>query len=166
MRSQSFKFVVLATCLLISTHAYSYEQKKCPLSEVFYGKEESVKVFRPTDQEFGELSVVVNSVTRTPHGEKVGIAVLRRTNLELNSLTPGPHAMYETSTTVILPEGTFTTLSVSDYDKELVTKTIERPIIGGTGKYAGARGVVQLDPISSSLKGHHKATLKAEVFCD
>ncbi len=166
MKVQSLKFIALVIFALIASQVSAQDRKKCDLSEILYGKEESVKVSRPTGQEFGELSVVVNSVTRTPHGEKVGIAVLRRTNLELNSLTPGPHAMYETSTTVILPEGTFTTLSVSDYDKELVTKTIERPIVGGTGKYAGARGVVQLDPISSSAKGHHKATVKAEVFCD
>ncbi len=165
MKIKIFKFAVLFSCTLMASQAYS-QQKRCLLSETYYSKSESFQTSRVNNQDFGELSVVVNSLSRTPDGEKVGTAISRRIHLGLDSLTPAPHAMYETSATIILPEGTFTSLSVSDYEKDRVTKVIERPVMGGTGKYAGARGVVRLEPIDVGGKVRHKGTVQVEVFCD
>lgn len=166
MKTYIFKFITLVTSIFITGQAFSQDQKRCLLSETYYSKNESFRTSQVNSQDFGELSVIVNSLSRTPDGEKVGTAISRRIHLGLESLTPGPHAMYETSATIILPEGTFTTLSVSDYDKDRVTKMIERPVMGGTGKYAGARGVVRLEPIDSGNKVRHKGIVQIEVFCN
>lgn len=149
--------------LFVSSSVFAQTTKTCLLDTFIYPSQQSYEVIsKPGQTEVGQTSMTVYSLSRTEGGEKVGIAVIKRINLGLASLTPGPESMYETAGTFFLPEGTFNTFGVSDYDHEVITKKLERPMTGGTGKYAGVRGVLTLEPLNKiDLKG----VIKAVVPC-
>ncbi len=165
MNKLQFSRLALLILSINTLPAFAQEQPKCVRNDVLYATETTSKKSTYQTGDFGELSVSTHALSQKPNSEKVGDAVTRKINLHLKSLTPGPESMYEVSGTVFMPDGTFTTLSVSDYDKDKTTKTIERPIVGGTGKYAGARGTILIEPLASTGKRQHKLTMTMEVFC-
>ena len=83
------------------------------------------------EDKFGEMPVIVSSLSKIKDGEKVRYAIFKKTKLGLHSLTPSPNGMCETSTTIFEPEETWTNLSGSDYDKYYISTKIIRLIVGG-----------------------------------
>ena len=159
------KYAVPGLVFLASQAALAAPPKNCAIEEVLYGRNRETKSATGDGGQVGAVAVMVNSVSRDRGGPEIGIAIVRTVNLGLHSLTPGPGALYDSSATIFLADGTFTTVTVSDYDRDAVAKKIERAVVGGTGKYAGARGVVVIEPIAGGGRGEHKATFSGEVFC-
>lgn len=170
--SPALSFLALLSFFSISSQVFAQAYEDCLIEEVFYGNQRAEKVKVGDKQaarekpgnlnQTGGFAVRVASLSKTSGGEQVGYSVVRRTNLGLSSVTPGPNSMYEQATTHFLPEGKLVTLGIADYDSELVSQVSERAIVGGTGKYAGAQGVI----IREMLNKHElKATIKARVPC-
>lgn len=158
-------YAVAGMALLASPGAFAAPPANCGIEEVFYGKSREARSTTGDGSQLGAIAVMVNSISRERGGPEAGIAIVRTVNLGLHSLTAGPGAMYDSSATIFLADGTFTTVTVSDYDRDVIAKRIERAVVGGTGKYAGARGVVVIEPIVGGARGEHKATFSGEVFC-
>lgn len=89
------------------------------------------------------------------HGELLD----RKTNKVIGSFSsraivmvvdmPGGTREHDTITNYYLPGGLVTSVGMATYTQgvNLPTEVVERAIVGGTGKYAGARGVLTMTPI-------------------
>lgn len=154
-------------CAIGSQNIYANPQSNCQLSETYYLKREGSRILlTPVNSEIGQVSVTTHSISAIRGGEKLGTTISKRVNLDAMVVAPGvTDSVYELSTTAFLPDGIFVVLSAVDAGTNAYTKTVQRPVIGGSGKYAGARGTITVEPLKDSQTVEYKLTLNAEVFC-
>lgn len=156
----------LIMCALGSQETFAQTQSNCQINETYFIKREGARVIlNPENSGVGQQSVTAHTISKERGGEKIGVTITKRVNLGMASLTPGVDGIYEISTTAFLPNGLFVTLSAVDADKDTYSKTVEKPIIGGTGRYTGARGTITTEPLKDSQTFEYKITLNAEVLC-
>lgn len=161
-----YKIALFLICSIGATSVLAQAQTNCPVNESYYLKREGSRIIlNPEKSGVGQESVTAHAISITRGGEKIGVTITKRINLGMPALTPGVEGMYELTSTAFMPNGQIAIYSAVDADKDAYSNTVVRPVIGGTGKYAGARGTISVEPIKNSETIEYKLTLNIEVLC-
>lgn len=149
-----------------SPQAYAVQTPKlCALEEQYFIRTfERVQPNKQHASNGDEVTILVSEIAHTPKGERIGLNIARLTHLGLNHITPGAKGMTEALVTNFLPEGNLVSLQIIDSDQS-GPHQVERPIIGGTGKYKGAQGIFIREPVSMDGTQFFKLTFKLNVQC-
>lgn len=161
-----YKIALFLICSTGSAALSAQTQTNCPINESYYLKREGSRIIlTPENSGVGQASVTAHAISKTRGGEKIGVTITKRVNLGMAALTPGAEGMYELTSTAFMPNGQIAIYSAVDADKDTYSNTVVRPVIGGTGKYAGARGTIIVEPIKDSETIEFKLRLNIEVLC-
>ena len=160
-----FVLVVLFSPLALAKKVSAQQARLCPLEETYFIRTvERVETAPQSGVTPGESTILASEISREPGGPRIGLNIARLTTLGLPHMTPGAKGMVEASVTNFLPDGHLVSLQIIDSDQTGPT-VIERPIIGGTGKYRGAQGVFIREPVKSGEQSYFRITFKINVMC-
>ena len=164
---QSRLIMALAMLFVInSPRVYAAQTPKlCALEEQYFIRTlERVQPNKQHASDVSEVTILVSEITHTPRGERIGLNIARLTHLGLNHITPGAKGMTEALVTNFLPNGDLVSLQIIDSDQSGAHQ-VQRPIIGGTGKYKGAQGIFIRESVTVEGMQFFKLTFRISVQC-
>lgn len=168
MKVVQAKYLVAMAALYVANFPPAFAAqtpKLCALEEQYFIRAfERVQPNKQHASNGDEVTILVSEIAHTPKGERIGLNIARLTHLGLNHITPGAKGMTEALVTNFLPEGNLVSLQIIDSDQS-GPHQVERPIIGGTGKYKGAQGIFIREPVSMDGTQFFKLTFKLNVQC-
>lgn len=100
----------------------------------------------PKGPSVGDIRVNTQNVRRSINGELIGTSIARLITVQRD--VPGGDEVRDVAIQYTLPGGTISLTSMHAFPAgALYPERAVRAIVGGTGKYAGARGTSTFDPI-------------------
>lgn len=167
-KSLSRSIVLLGLAFFSSQPSFANSEKTisiCPVEEVYYLRLIKAQSSQKKN-DFGALTVTSYAISKEKGGPQIGLNVARRLDLGIVKSDSAQQRLMETQVTNFLPQGTTVSLQATSYDNGIVSNRSERPIVGGTGKYQGANGVVITETVEGSGTPHYKITLKIDLACN
>lgn len=155
----TFKFYMLIFILFWSLSSQAAKPAPTlPNQKVVYGHQTSVTIvhpdpLNPSTEQLGDLVSTTGYLTKTPEGPSIGNYWVQKTLIGFN----GTNAVRSNLVFFnITDDGPFNgTLYVEGINETLQGQThggiTKRPIIGGTGRYTAAKGIVETESLTGIL---------------
>lgn len=168
MKAVQAKYLVAMAALYVANFPPAFAAqtpKLCALEEQYFIRTfERVQPNKQHASDGSEVTILASEIAHTPRGERIGLNIARLTQLGLNHITPGGKGMTEALVTNFLPDGNLVSLQIIDSDQSGAHQ-VQRPIIGGTGRYKGAQGVFIREAVTVEGAQFFKLTFRINVQC-
>ena len=146
--------------LAVSSAAIAQPLQHCRFDKSFLMTTSSKNDGKPS--KINQTVTNIYNLNNLQSQERIGTAIVKTTNIGLNSATTGPNALYEQTSTLLFKDGTIVTLGMNDFDAEAYKYQFERAIVGGTGKYSGITGSFV---VTTEGNGQFKIVSHATIPC-